>query len=724
MNFLLDKTHFTDIDAAEDGCILLTNGLGGYVSLNCAGGTSRNDHSLFMAAVKAPNVRYNMITNILAVLSVDGKKYDLCTQRMADGTYREGFCFLDNITYGSNMVSWCFHAEDVELSYMVVMPHGENTVMIYYHIYNPSRRQVELELTPLLRFTPKNEPLKPEAGFSIKEHALSCASDTKSGSVVSSYMIEGNGLNMLAATDGAVSVFEPVIYGPFKWTLDTRDGRNDTGIGIANHRITRCTSDFDSEVTVLYSLEPAEKISEKTALGLTHAFDKAAQAEEARIQALTDASSLKSPLGKQLTASADAFIVDRESTGGKTIIAGYPFFEDWGRDTMIALGGTTLAAGRFAECKSILRTFAKYEKNGLLPNLFPEGGMTPMYNSADAPLLFINAIYEYIKFSKDEEFLQECFAPMKEIMDAYENGTDFHIRCDSDGLIMAGDDLEQLTWMDVRVGDYLPTPRHGKPVEINAYWYSALCCMREFCLKKASASKFSVNEASDGIADSNEASVNAASAGISGAAGTAEYYTALADKYAAMAELTRKSFLAKYPDPALGCLKDVLNGTYEENQIRCNQIWALTQPFTMLDSTLSGNVLDTIERELYTTAGLRTLSMKDPNFHAVYIGDMVSRDSAYHQGTVWTFPLGAYLRARIMQLPHYNDDRRQAECRKLEAAFDALKGWLFEGCLGQLAEIYDGKEPTVSRGCYAQAWSVGEILRAVYDWENYQNNNR
>ena len=167
---------------------------------------------------------------------------------------------------------------------------------------------------------------------------------------------------------------------------------------------------------------------------------------------------------------------------------------------MIALGGTTLAAGRFAECKSILRTFAKYEKNGLLPNLFPEGGMTPMYNSADAPLLFINAIYEYIKFSKDEEFLQECFAPMKEIMDAYENGTDFHIRCDSDGLIMAGDDLEQLTWMDVRVGDYLPTPRHGKPVEINAYWYSALCCMQEFCQKRASVSEASVNEASAGIA--------------------------------------------------------------------------------------------------------------------------------------------------------------------------------------------------------------------------------
>ncbi|MGN1187642.1 MAG: amylo-alpha-1,6-glucosidase, partial [Lachnospiraceae bacterium] len=547
------------------------------------------------------------------------------------------------------------------------------------------------------RFTPKNEPLKPDAHFSIREQALSCTSDIPA---VSSYIIENNGLNLLTATDGTISVFEPVVYGPFMWSLDTRDGRNDTGIGIANHRIIRCTSDFHSEVTVLYSLEPVEKISKKAACGLTKAFDQAVQAEEARINALTDASPLKSPLGVQLTISADAFIVDRESTGGKTIIAGYPFFEDWGRDTMIALGGTTLATGRFSECKSILRTFAKYEKNGLLPNLFPEGGMTPMYNSADAPLLFINAVYEYIKFSNDEEFLQECFAPMKEIMDAYENGTDFHIKCDSDGLIMAGDGLEQLTWMDVRVGDYLPTPRHGKPVEINAYWYSALCCMQEFCLKKAS-----VSEASADIGNTGE---------------TAEYYTALADKYAAMSERTRESFLAQYPDSSLGCLKDVLNETYEENQIRCNQIWALTQPFTMLNNTLREEILDTVERELYTTAGLRTLSMKDENFHAVYIGDMINRDRAYHQGTVWTFPLGAFLRAKIMQLPHYNDARRQAECQKLEHAFEALKGWLFEGCLGQLAEIYDGKEPTVSRGCYAQAWSVGEILRAVYDWENYQ----
>lgn len=704
MNFLLDKSRFVDIDAAESGCILLTNGLGGYVSLNCAGGTSRNDHSLFMAAVKAPNVRCNMITNILAVISVDGRKYDLSTQRMADGTCRDGFRMLDNITYGNNMASWCFHAEDVELSYMIVMPHGENTVLVYYHIFNPSKRTVELELTPLLRFTPKNEPLKPGTVFSIDNCTLSSGSDNGTGSAISSYMIESNGLKLLTATDGDVSVFDPVTYGPFRWSLDTRDGRNDTGIGIANHRITRSTEDFDSEVTVIYSLEPAEKICEKTACGLTNAFDRAVQAEEMRIKDLANASPLTSPLGTQLTISADAYIVDRESTGGKTIIAGYPFFEDWGRDTMIALGGTTLATGRFAECKSILRTFAKYEKNGLLPNLFPEGDMTPMYNSADAPLLFVNAVYEYIKFSKDEEFLPECFDPMKEIMDAYESGTGFHIKCDSDGLIMAGDDLEQLTWMDVRVGDYLPTPRHGKPVEINAYWYSALCCMQEFCTKLASYA--------------------AASADIIDTTEKTSYYTALADKYASMAKLTHKSFLAKYPDAALGCLKDVLNGTYEETQIRCNQIWALTQPFTMLDADLCEKVLDTVERELYTTAGLRTLSTKDSNFHAIYIGDMISRDSAYHQGTVWTFPLGAYLRARIMQLPHYDSTRRKLECEKLETAFDKLKDWLSEGCLGQLAEIYDGLEPTVSRGCYAQAWSVGEILRAVYDWENYQKNNR
>lgn len=682
MTFSFDNSHFTDIDTAEGGCYLIINGLGGYSCLDLAGGTSRNDHAIFMAAVKTPNVRYNMITNLLINIIIDDRAFELNTQRMADGSFTEGFHFIENVSFENNMFSMCFKVENVSLRLDLLMVHGENTLMLRYHISNPDCLKIELVLTPLLRFTPKNSALLPETEFLIeKNNSFSGSTQSYTPETeVNTFTIKGNNQTVSCVTNMDLEQLSSAETYSMKWTLDTRDGRDDTGSCTINHRLRKITHEREADNIVLYSMCEPEALQTRLEDGIIPAFGTAARNENERVHELITASGLKSELGRQLAASTDAYIVNRESTSGKTIIAGYPFFEDWGRDTMISLGGTTLATGRFADCKSILKTFAKYEKNGLLPNLFPEGDMTPMYNSADAPLLFVNAVYEYIEFSGDEVFLKECFIPMKNIMDAYENGTDFHIKCDSDGLIMAGDDLEQLTWMDVRVDDFLPTPRHGKPVEINAYWYSALCCMESFSQKLGQDS--------------------------------------LAEKYAAMAQKTKKSFLEKFYDKNLGYLKDVLNGTSEENQIRCNQVWALTMPFTMPDCDMAENILGTIEKKLYTTIGLRTLDMDDPAFCPVYIGDMKHRDRAYHQGTVWTFPLGAYLRARIRQLPSYNTEERSGHMEKLSKAFKALEGWLYEGCLGQFAEIYDGKCPTISRGCFAQAWSVGEILRAVSEWEH------
>ena len=668
MKFSLDGSYFTDIDAAESGCFLITNGLGGYSCLDLACGTSRNDHALFMAAVKAPNVRHNMITNVLADIKIDKTSYTLSTQRTHDGTYTQGYSHIENVCYENNSFSITYKFDDVRLVLDIIMVHKDNTVMLDYHIINPNRHDIVLTLTPLLRFTPKNTPFNANTVFTLEAHDDS-----------GFFAICGNSQKVFCASTLAVRPLPETEYYSMLWTLDTRDGRDDTGLCAISHKLVCQTSDAETEQILVYSLNE-NTVSDTMKKGsLTEVFHTASSTENRRINSIIDNSGLKSTLGRQLAASADAYIVDRESTSGKTIIAGYPFFEDWGRDTMIALGGTVLSTKRFADCKSILTTFAKYEKNGLLPNLFPEGGATPMYNSADAPLLFINSVYEYVKASGDTDFIAECFTPMKNIIDAYENGTDFHIKCDSDGLIMAGAGLEQLTWMDVRVDNFLPTPRHGKPVEINAYWYSALRAMESFCRQT----------------DKPE----------------------LAEKYADMAARVKNSFLAKFYDCEMGCLKDVLNGTYEEKQIRCNQIWALTMPFTMPDYDIAEQILDTLEKKLYTTVGLRTLDMADPAFKPIYIGDMHKRDRAYHQGTVWTFPLGAYLRARIRQLDFYNEEKRSGEVRRLRACFDALTPWLYEGCLGQFAEIYDGASPSVSRGCFAQAWSVGEILRAVSDWE-------
>lgn len=668
MKFSLDGSYFTGIDAAESGCFLITNGLGGYSCLDLACGTSRNDHALFMAAVKAPNVRHNMITNVLTDIKIDETAYTLSTQRTPDGTYTQGYSHIENVCYENNSFSITYKFDDVRLVLDIIMVHKDNTVMLDYHIINPNRHDIVLTLTPLLRFTPKNTPFNADTVFTLEAHDDS-----------GFFAICGNSQKVSCASTLAVRPLPETEYCSMLWTLDTRDGRDDTGLCAISHKLVCQTSDAETEQVLVYSLNE-DTVSDTMKNGsLTEVFHTASSTENRRINSIIDNSGLKSALGRQLAASADAYIVDRESTSGKTIIAGYPFFEDWGRDTMIALGGTVLSTKRFSDCKSILTTFAKYEKNGLLPNLFPEGGATPMYNSADAPLLFINSVYEYVKASGDTNFIAECFTPMKNIIDAYENGTDFHIKCDSDGLIMAGAGLEQLTWMDVRVDNFLPTPRHGKPVEINAYWYSALRAMESFCRQT----------------DKPE----------------------LAEKYADMAARVKNSFLAKFYDCEMGCLKDVLNGTYEEKQIRCNQIWTLTMPFTMPDYDIAEQILDTLEKKLYTTVGLRTLDMADPAFKPIYIGDMHKRDRAYHQGTVWTFPLGAYLRARIRQLDFYNEEKRSSELRRLRACFDALTPWLYEGCLGQFAEIYDGASPSVSRGCFAQAWSVGEILRAVSDWE-------
>ena len=303
-----------------------------------------------------------------------------------------------------------------------------------------------------------------------------------------------------------------------------------------------------------------------------------------------------------------------------------------------------------------------------MPNLFPEGGNEPLYNTVDAALLFINCVYLYYEATKDMEFVREVYPVMERIMDGYQNGTKFGIHMDTDGLICAGEGLAQVTWMDVRVGEILPTPRHGKPVEINAYWYNALRIMEVFT-EEAETSRH----------------------------------------YAQLAEKVRDSFTEKFWMPEKNCLKDLVSGTDADRQIRCNQIWALSMPFTMLEPEKERKIVETVFEKLYTFYGMRTLEEADPEFHPYYEGAMEKRDMAYHQGTVWTFPLGAYYLA-YLKVHAYSERAKQDVKEQLEVLECALK----EGCIGQLPEIYDGKNPVSSKGCFAQAWSVGELLR-VYE---------
>ena len=379
---------------------------------------------------------------------------------------------------------------------------------------------------------------------------------------------------------------------------------------------------------------------------------------------------MKNKLAQTLVCSADQFLSKRESTNGLTILAGFPFFEDWGRDTMIALPGICISTGRFESAKSIMRTFAVYEKDGLMPNLFPEGGNKPLYNTVDAALLFINCVWLFYEKTQDIEFVEEMYPVMQRIIFSYEKGTHFNIHMEEDGLISAGAELDQVTWMDVRVGEILPTPRHGKPVEINAYWYNALCIMQKF---------------SEILKENEE------------------------NKYRKLARKVKESFVREFWMEENHCLKDVISGTKADAQIRCNQIWAVSMPFTMLDEEKERQIVDTVFERLYTPYGLRTLDPKDEEFHESYSGEMIKRDLAYHQGTVWTFPMGGYYIAYLK----VNKDSKKAK-ETVTKQMEVLESAMREGCIGQLPEIYDGELPVSSKGCFAQAWSVGEILR-VYE---------
>lgn len=678
MQFHDKKENWSSIEEGEKKCFLLTNGLGGYSSLSLIGSASRGDHALFMAAHKAPNVRYHYVSNVLETMTIDGTKHLIFSQRMMEGSDFQGYTCLDSFTF-AHYPTWKYRIGDVTLYKKLIMLQGENTVALRYEIEAATPHTISLQITPLLRFTPKNTDFTNFQGNVDKqqEHL---------------FTVFGNDSEMNIITNGLLSTQEPRNFGPMYFSQDERDGRTAYGYACINHSFTfplySEQKESQNNNNAAHIVCPFADIIFSTRNYTYHEnlFPSFLNTQLAYQDNLIAQSGLRTDLGKQLALSADAYVVNRDSTNGKSIIAGYPFFEDWGRDTMIALPGITMVTKRFADCKSILRTFAKYEVEGLLPNLFPEGDAKPMYNSADAPLLFVNAVYEYLQFSNDMEFLPEIWPVLQDIIFYYKKGTKYHIHMDTDGLIMAGADKEQLTWMDVRVGDFLPTPRHGKPVEINAYWYSALCIMAELSQKISQYSDSDMHQHTQ--------------------------------EYQRLAELVKQSFLTKFWNEEEGCLKDVLSGTAEENQIRCNQIWTLSLPFTMLTPKMEEGILRKVKEELYTTIGLRTLSPKDPAFHDVYIGDMVSRDRAYHQGTVWAFPLGAYYRACIRFMKKKPQNSHVQMKSELAEGFQALEQWLLEGCMAQIAEIYDGKEPTVSRGCFAQAWSVGELLRAVYDWEN------
>lgn len=639
MKWIYGKQELKNLERGQENCYLLTNGLGGFSSLTMTGSVSRNDHALLMACVQAPNHRYNMMHRLKESLCFGKEEIVLSSQEFADGQKEEGCPYLSSFVF-DDMPIWRFLVHGVEIRREIAMKQGENTVAVRYSIRNRSGKTAELKVMPFYQFTPKGSEPEPEQKFQYTKNA-----------------VISNGMTLYFQTNGTLDNIEE-IQETYFYSYDACDGRRETGLAKSGHIITESVQPGEEKILKLvYSMENADQDADVIILEM-QTYRKALEAK----------AGLHKEMAKELVKSASQFVSRRESTNGRTILAGYPFFEDWGRDTMIALPGVCISTGQYETAKEILRTFAVHERRGLMPNLFPEGGNEPLYNTVDAALLFINCVYLYYQAAGDRAFVQEMYPVMERIIKAYREGTDYGIHMDEDGLIQSGDGLWQVTWMDVRVGDILPTPRHGKPVEINAYWYNALCIMDELA---ETADKKAV-------------------------------YTQLKEK-------VKASFVDKFWMDDKKCLKDLVSGTKADAQIRCNQIWAVSLTFTMLDPEKEQQVVETVFEKLYTPYGIRTLEQEDQEFHGLYQGKMEDRDMAYHQGTVWTFPLGAYYLA-YLKVNQYSPEAKGIVREQLEVMEAAVR----EGCIGQLPEIYDGENPTRSKGCFAQAWSVGEILR-VYE---------
>ncbi|MEL6334691.1 MAG: amylo-alpha-1,6-glucosidase, partial [Cyanobacteria bacterium J06626_26] len=373
---------------------------------------------------------------------------------------------------------------------------------------------------------------------------------------------------------------------------------------------------------------------------------------------------------QQLVLAADQFIVDRplvDEPGGKTVIAGYPWFGDWGRDTMISLPGLTLATGRFQVARTIICTFARYLDRGMLPNLFPDAGETPEYNTVDAILWYFEAIRAYYGATGDEALLREIWPQLTAVIDWHQRGTRYHIHLDSDGLIYAGEPGVQLTWMDAKVGDWVVTPRIGKPIEISALWYNALRCMEQF-------------------------------AGVLGKP---------VQDYKTLAQHTLTGFQRFWQG---AYCYDVLDGPDgDDGALRPNQIFAVSLPFvggeigsSLLTLDQQRAVVEVCGRELLTSHGLRSLAPSHPQYIGTYGGTPLQRDGSYHQGTTWGWLLGPYVEA------HY---RVYKDAAQATALLKPLIQHLNGGCVGSLSEIFDGDAPMTPRGCFAQAWTVAEVLR-------------
>lgn len=640
----------------------VTNGIGGYAGSSMIGAHSRTHQGYLIASLHAPIERYLVFSKINETATVGTSTVSFETsQHCASGktVYTEGQKFLTSFIYDGS-VHYTYETDNFSFEKHITLKRNANVCAVSYEL-TAGDNDCTFTLTPL---------------FNYREHSESSTPDTLRFDTFTEdrtfYLVPEKNKDIairFQTSEGTFSERETVYDIDMQLQIEVdleTDGLDchycpvDLSIAVPANTTKKvsilCSIGDVNERPAPVSATEAFSILEKNARCHAELFEKAGYRDS---------------FANQLVLASDQFLTYRESTKMMTVLAGLPWFTDWGRDTMIAFTGLTLCTKRFKEAEEILLTFARYIRHGIVPNMFPDDNMPPLYNTVDASLWYFYAVYQYLHYNpaaEAEAFVKEQIFPhLKEIISAYEKGTDFSIYMEDDGLIHAGSGLDQITWMDVRVGDWVATPRHGKPVEINALWYNALRIMESLC----------------------------------------EKFDEDASAYRTRAEQVKESFNAKFWDSANQCLFDVVDGDEPDDHIRPNQVYAVSLPFSLLPEEQEKAVVALVEKELFVGCGLRSLAPDHPDYHGIYCGALAKRDAAYHQGTAWGFLLGGFFSA-YMKVNHHSSSAAANAVRMLEPVRKHLTD---SGCIGSISEIFDGDTPHNPRGCYAQAWSVGEVLR-------------
>jgi glycogen debranching enzyme len=650
----------------------VTNGLGGFACGTVAGANTRRYHGFLMASLKPPVERTLLVAKIELSAQYLGIGTDLSANEFADGAISgQGFVHLESFAVQDGIPTWRYALADALLEQRIFMAPGANTSYLRLELLRASA-PLTVALNPLIAYRDFHSHNRGAQPFQLETDAEHCRVQAFAGA--RPYRLSISQGRFTAA---------PQWYWNFRHRMEA-----DRGLDAVEDLLMPGT--FAAQLSpnrpvyLVATAEPAPPapgadildVLKSASRRLTAAVPKTApawigalaQASDQFIVRRGQASAPATPSAAATPIAAMPSAAPAPGAGLSSIIAGYPWFTDWGRDTMISLPGVATALGRYNLAAGILRNYAGFVDRGMLPNCFPDGGEVPQYNTADATLWMFHALDDYLQAKRDPDLVQELFPILMSIIHAHADGTRYAIRVDpADGLLRAGEPGTQLTWMDAKHGDEVFTPRIGKPVEINALWLNAL----DVCVRLASQM---------------------------GSGGEQHFCQSL---------LTHAgSSFIRFWNEERACLYDVIDvdgGSAVDARIRPNQILAVSLPYCRLSTGRIRAVVDCCGRELLTSYGLRSLSASDPAYIGRYLGDARQRDAAYHMGTVWAWLLGPFARA------HY---RAYGDARLAQSFLAPLAQALNGACLGTVSEIFDGDAPHSARGCFAQAWSVAEILRS------------